>query len=160
MKYASIIAQEALHIKAAALDDVSALATLRYQWRTGERGEEGLSFSAFADEFRLWMEIHSASHVPFLGTEGAEPIAMGWLAIVDRVPGPEYFKRRSGYLQSIYVAEAQRSRGVGTALVEFMLGYARGLDLGYLAVHPSDASFSLYRRFGFTESQQVLELRW
>lgn len=88
MKYASIIAQEALHIKAAALDDVSALATLRYQWRTGERGEEGLSFSAFTDEFRLWMEIHSASHVPFLGTEGSEPIAMGWLAIVDRVPGP------------------------------------------------------------------------
>jgi GNAT superfamily N-acetyltransferase len=160
VKYTSIIALEALHIKVATLDDVSALATLRYQWRAGERGEEGLSFSAFTDAFRLWMEMHSASHVPFLGTEGAEPIAMGWLAIVDRVPGPQHSKRRSGYLQSIYVAEPRRSRGVGTALVEFMLDHARGLGLEYLAVHPSDASFSLYRHFEFTESQQVLELRW
>jgi len=155
-----MIALEALHIKVAAIDDVSALASLRYQWRAGERGEEGLSFSAFADAFRLWMEVHASSHVPFLVTDGAQPIAMGWLAIVDRVPGPEHFKRRSGYLQSIYVTEPHRSRGIGTALVEFMLDHARGLDLEYLAVHPSDASYSLYRRFGFTESQQVLELRW
>ena len=160
VKYTSSIALEALHIKVATLDDVSALASLRYQWRAGERGEEGLSFPAFSDAFRHWMELHAASHVPFLGTQGAEPIAMGWLAIVDRVPGPEHFERRSGYLQSIYVTEPRRSRGVGTALVEFMLGHARGLDLQYLAVHPSDASFSLYRRFGFIESQHVLELRW
>jgi ribosomal protein S18 acetylase RimI-like enzyme len=139
---------------------VSALASLRYQWRAGERGEEGLSFSAFAGAFRLWMELHAASHVPFLVTEGAEPIAMGWLAIVDRVPGPEHFVRRSGYLQSVYVAQSRRSRGVGTALVGFMLRHARELELGYIAVHPSEASFSLYRRFGFTESQRVLELRW
>jgi ribosomal protein S18 acetylase RimI-like enzyme len=160
VKYTSIIALEALHIKVATPDDLSALATLRYQWRAGERGEVGLTLSEFTGAFRHWMELHAASHVPFLVTEGAEPIAMGWLAIVDRVPGPQYAKRRSGYLQSIYVAEPQRSRSVGTALVEFMIDHARGLGLEYLAVHPSDASFSLYRRFGFTESQKVLELRW
>lgn len=160
VKYTSSIALEALHIKVATPDDVGGLASLRYQWRAGERGEEGLSFSAFAEAFLPWMELHAASHVPFLGTEGAEPIAMGWLAIIDRVPGPEHFERRSGYLQSIYVTEPRRSLGVGTALVEFMIGHARGLNLQYLAVHPSDASYSLYRRFGFTESQRVLELRW
>jgi ribosomal protein S18 acetylase RimI-like enzyme len=160
VKYTSFIALELLRIKVATLDDVSALASLRYQWRAGERGEVGLSISAFTDALRHWMESHATSHVPFLGTEGVEPIAMGWLAIVDRIPGPEHFERRSGYLQSIYVAEPQRSRGVGTALVRFVLGHARGLDLDYVAVHPSHASFSLYRRLGFTESRRVLELRW
>jgi len=85
---------------------------------------------------------------------------MGWLAIIDRVPVQNISNDVSGYLQSIYVTEPRRSLGVGTALVEFMIGHARGLNLQYLAVHPSDASYSLYRRFGFTESQRVLELRW
>lgn len=159
MKYTWLIALDSLQIKVAALDDAGDLASLRHQWRAGERSEVGLSISVFADAFRRWMELHAASHVPFLGTKGEEPIAMGWLAIVNRVPGPEHFERRSGYLQSIYVTQPRRSCGVGTALVEFMLGYARELDLEYVAVHPSDASFSLYRRLGFTESQRVLELR-
>lgn len=32
------------------------------------------------------------------------------------------------------------------------------MRLGYLSVHPSQLSFPLYRRLGFTETGEVLEL--
>jgi GNAT superfamily N-acetyltransferase len=105
------------------------------------------------------MEDHRSSHVPFLALRNGMPIGMAWLTLVDRVPGPGHFARRSAYIQSAYVVPLERSNGVGTGLVQLVLDHARQLDLGYVAVHPSDRSFSLYRRVGFTGTDRVLELR-
>jgi GNAT superfamily N-acetyltransferase len=86
-------------------------------------------------------------------------VAIAWLAVVDRIPGPEFFVRRSGYVQSVYVVPDRRSQGVGTALMEHLVGYARNAELDYLAVHPSERSFEFYRRLGFAPTTKVLELR-
>jgi hypothetical protein len=43
--------------------------------------------------------------------------------------------------------------------MELVLAYARDLFLDYVAVHPSERSFPLYRRLGFTDTDGVLELR-
>ena len=95
----------------------------------------------------------------FLAHRNGIAIGMAWLALVDRVPGPEYFTRRSAYVQSVYVLPGERSEGVGTALMKAVLDHARHLSLDYVAVHPSERTFALYRRLGFTETDRVLELR-
>ncbi len=146
-------------VRVAGLNDAPSLAHLRYQWRTVERSERGLDEASFAVALRAWMVANSATHTPFLALDGDEPVGMGWLAIVNRVPGPEVFVRRSAYVQSVYVVERLRSRGVGGALMAFILDHAKGLDLDYLVVHPSDRARSLYRRLGFLETDRVLELR-
>jgi GNAT superfamily N-acetyltransferase len=98
-------------------------------------------------------------HIPFLAYRGTTPIGMAWLAVVDRVPGPEHFTRRSAYIQSVYVMEHERAEGVGTRLVEFVIDHARREGLHYLAVHPSERAFLLYRRLGFEETGRVLGIR-
>ena len=70
------------------------------------------------------MEDHAASHVPFLALRNGGAIGMAWLALVDRVPGPEHFTRRSAYVQSVFVISPERSNGIATSLMELVLAYA------------------------------------
>jgi GNAT superfamily N-acetyltransferase len=96
----------------------------------------------------------SRSCLPFLALRGASPIGMAWLALVDRDPGPRYFTRRSAYVQSVFVVSHERTNGVATTLMGILLTHSRTLGLDYVAVHPSERSFSLYRRLGFTETDR------
>ena len=148
-----------LTIRRGGPDDVVHLASLRFEWRSRERGEKGLDQQSFEKELKEWTREHENSHVPFLAFETERPVGMAWLAVVDRIPRPEFFVRRSGYVQSVYVVPNQRSQGVGTALMVHLVGYARNAELDYLAVHPSEKSFEFYRRLGFAPTTQVLELR-
>jgi GNAT superfamily N-acetyltransferase len=152
-------ADRSLVVRVADGGDVGDLARLRYWWRAGERGEHGLDPASFEASLGGWMEEHRATHVPFLALRDGRAVAMAWLALVDRIPGPGVFVRRSAYVQSVYVAAAERAAGVGTALMETVLDHARGLGLDYVAVHPSERAFSLYRRLGFSTTDRVLELR-
>ena len=104
-----------LTIRRGGPDDVVHLASLRFEWRSRERGEKGLDQQSFEKELKEWTREHENSHVPFLAFETERPVGMAWLAVVDRIPGPEFFVRRSGYVQSVYVVPNQRSQGVGTA---------------------------------------------
>jgi len=146
-------------VREGSVADAAALAHLRFAWRHDERGEQGLEQAEFESSLRAWMEQHGTSHIPFLALRAAVPIGMTWLALVDRVPGPEHFVRRSAYVQSTYVATQERCAGVGAALLELLVARARELQLDYLAVHPSERAFSLYRRLGFVDSGRVLERR-
>ena len=150
---------DALVIREGSAADAAALARLRFTWRRNEGGERGLELDEFETSLRAWLEEHQTSHLPFLAVRGAVPIGMTWLAVVDRIPGPEHFVRRSAYVQSTYVTANERGAGVGTALLQLLVARARDLQLDYLAVHPSARSFTLYRRLGFLESGRVLELR-
>jgi GNAT superfamily N-acetyltransferase len=149
---------EGVVVRVATIDDASDLARLRFDWRSEERGERGLDRPSFDRAFRSWMLDHQRSHLAFLVRRRGRTIGMAWLALVDRVPGPQY-RRRSAYVQSVYIEPGARSGGIGTRLMECVLTHARTLDLDYLAVHPSERAFSLYERLGLRRSDGVLELR-
>jgi GNAT superfamily N-acetyltransferase len=118
-----------------------------------------LDEDSYKEALELWMREHETSHVPFLVFDVQRPVGMAWLAIVDRIPGPEFFVRRSAYVQSVFVVVDHRSRGVGSALMMRLVDFAREGGLHYLAVHPSEESFDSYQRLGFEHSNRVLELR-
>lgn len=139
--------------------DEPTLAALRWEWRAEEGGERGLSRPAFDAQFGEWIGDHRDSHLAWLAGDGAgDALGMAWLAIVDRVPGPGVWRRRAGNVQSVYVRPSQRDRGVGARLLDEVISCARELRLDYLTVHPSERSFTLYRRAGFREWKGVLEL--
>ncbi len=83
---------------------------------------------------------------------------MAWIVIVERIPGPEKWRRLSGFLQSVYVTSEHRNGGLGTLLVETLIEGAREEGLEYLSVHPSPLSFPFYRRLGFTGEGNLLFL--
>jgi GNAT superfamily N-acetyltransferase len=139
-------------------DDASQLAELRYRWRVEERGERGTDRGTFDADFTRWLEAHRTSHIPFLALRDGAAIGMTWLALVDRIPSPEHFIRRSAYVQSTYVITQERSAGIGSELLKLLIVHARELGMEYVAVHPSERAFSLYKKMGFEETNRVLEL--
>jgi GNAT superfamily N-acetyltransferase len=138
--------------------DADALARLRWRWRTEEGGETAVDVAQFVEAFSAWWLARVETHHAFVAEVAEGPIGMAWLAVIDRVPGPGRWLRRSGNVQSVYVQPESRDTGVGTELVSEVVAHARALGLDYLSVHPSSRSFDLYRRAGFAGSGKVLEL--
>ena len=121
------------------------LARLRWTWRAVERDEKG-DPDRFRLDFRDWMTEHGDTHVPFIvDTEGVT-VGMAWLAIIERIPGPEIWTRLSGAVQSVYVLPEIRNDGLGGLLLGALIQGARARNLDYLSVHPSPRSFPFYRR--------------
>jgi len=137
--------------------DVTALATLRFRWRHDEGGESG-DLATFAPAFGAWWQAHAFSHLALLAEAEGEPVGMAWLGVLERVPGPERFRRTAGMIQSVYVHPGSRGRGIGAALVEGAIATARERGLDYLGVHPSERSYPVYERAGFGRTSSVLEL--
>lgn len=140
--------------------DTAALGELRWRWREEEGRPFFMTRAAFDTAFRRWCLDHRHSHLGWLADdEAGQPVGMAWLAILERIPGPDAWPRLSGSLQSVYVLPAARNAGAGAALVAAVVAEARARALSYVVVHPSERSFPLYRRAGFSESGHVLELR-
>ena len=140
--------------------NVGDLAALRFQWRSEEAGEKGLSREGFELKFFEWYEAQRETHRAYLATIEGKPVGFAWLLVVDRVPGPGRFVRRSGMVQSVYVQPVHRNAGVGTKLLESLISDARTMALDYLTVHPSTSSFAFYQRLSFDSADKALELRF
>lgn len=137
--------------------DVDALVALRFTWCHDEGGESG-DLESFRPAFAQWWAGHAETHAAFLGDVDGRAAGMAWLGILTRIPGPERFRRLSGVVQSVYVRPEARGHGLGSALVQAVVGHARELGLDYLAVHPSERSYPVYERAGFGMTRSVLEL--
>lgn len=148
---------EAIEVRPATVEDAAALAALRWEWRSGEGRHLELDRADFVGRFGVWMTEHPAHH-PFLAWSGSRPVGMAWLVVIERLPGPDRWTRRSGSVQSVYVTPAERGAGAGAALVRALVGRAAELGLDYLTVHPTPRATSLYRRLGFAVWEGVLEL--
>jgi len=64
-------------------------------------------------------------------------------------------------LMAVYTRRAYRHRGIATALVSAALAYAKGLGLDTVMLQPTNESFDLYRKLGFTGnySEMILQLK-
>jgi GNAT superfamily N-acetyltransferase len=143
------------NIRRAGLDDATALARLRWLWRTSERGEHGLSELAFGAAFTHWWSEHS-SHIAYIAETDGIAVGMAWLAVFDRMPQPRQLERLAGNVQSVFVLEAYRNHGIGEALVNALITEASTRGVGYLIVHPSRRAYPLYERLGFGVTDQML----
>ena len=104
------------------------------------------------------MVDHRSTHLPFVLEENGTAVGMAWLAIIERIPGPEQWRRLSGNVQSVYVLADHRNRGFGATLLGALVSDARRRGLEYLSVHPSPRSFPFYRRLGFVGEGSILFL--
>jgi len=65
------------------------------------------------------------------------------------VTGPE------AYVLNVFVERAWRRRGVATALMQFVLGYARERRLRVVTLHASPEGRALYERLGFGPTNEM-----
>ena len=145
-------------VRAARVADADALARLRYEFRSGERPAVE-SRDAFVARCTAWMRERlapgSSWHCLVAEHDGAL-VGHVWLEVMDKVPNPGANEpERHVYLTNLYVRPAARG-GLGSALLEAALAWCRERGADTVMLWPSEKSRTLYARYGFAASSDVL----
>jgi GNAT superfamily N-acetyltransferase len=149
-----------LTVRAAGAADAAELARLRYEFRAAERpAVEGRE--AFIARCAAWMRERLASgsgwHCIVAEKDGAT-VGHVWLQVVDKVPNPGANEpERHVYLTNLYVRPDARG-GPGSALLEAALAWCRERRADTVILWPSEQSRTLYARYGFAPSTDILAL--
>ena len=149
-----------LTVRAAGVADAADLARLRYEFRDAERPAVEARDS-FIPRCTAWMRERlapdSSWHCIVAELDGAM-VGHVWLEVVDKVPNPGAGEpERHVYLTNLYVRPAARG-GSGSALVEAALAWCRERGADTVILWPSEKSRTLYARYGFGPSPDILAL--
>ena len=82
----------------------------------------------------------------------------GGLAFYVRPPYRGNLSGKEVYLMGMYTTDEWRGKGVGTALLEKLLEYARKQGVGRVWLHTEPGARSLYGRAGFCSNDAYMEL--
>lgn len=139
--------------------DAAALAELRWEFRAGrDPAVEG--HDAFIDRCVAWMLRELRSGDPWrawVAVRDGRIVGQVWVDLLRKVPNPIGERERHAYLSNLYVQPSERG-GVGTALLQNAIDWARANEIDRIVLWPSAMSVTLYRRHGFTREGDVMEL--
>ncbi len=151
-----------VRIRPAEPRDVSALADLRWQFKLedSDGSEEPESEAVFVKRCADWLRtrILTGPWRVWLAEVSGQPCGQVFLGLVDKVPSPFGGSTMLGYVANFYVTPEHRNRGLGAALLAEVTRYAEAQSLDTLIVWPSDRSAPLYRRCGFDQPAELLEV--
>jgi GNAT superfamily N-acetyltransferase len=146
-----------VRIRNAAPEDAPALVALRLAWersRSAPTDEE----AAYVAVMTTWIAEHRERVIGKLAELDGRIVGMAWLAVVDRVPVPTDFDRRSGEVQSVFVDASLRGRGIGRALMDAIAAEARARGIHRIVLHSTHEGVAFYRRIGWVNAETLLEV--
>jgi GNAT superfamily N-acetyltransferase len=149
-----------MEIRKATLEDAAELARLRWEFSPDEVQATDQTLEAFAQGFGDFMRrgLESGGWVIWVGVGDERILANIYVHCVTKVPRPGLFGKCLGYMTNVYVESEYRNRGIGSALLEHVVAWARQQGIELLIVWPSEASQTFYQRFGFKRSAEAMEL--
>lgn len=147
-----------LEIRPVRDEELTDVATLRWQWVLDNGSRPDTTRAAFVGDFARWAGENGGTHQCLVAVRAGTVVGMAWLAALPRVPTPMAVHRRSGDVQCVYVVPAERNSGVGSRLIDALLARARELGFERVTVHSSVRATKAYRRRGFTGSERLLQV--
>jgi GNAT superfamily N-acetyltransferase len=151
--------------------DVDAVAALRRRWTRedadpGDLGADPGDLDAddpgadaeFAGWMAAWWDGVGANRAVFLAERHDDPVGMINLAVFDRMPKPGRPTSRWGYLGNAYVLAELRGHGIGSRLLDAVLGHAREIGCVRVVLAPTERSVPFYRRAGFGPATMLMAL--
>jgi GNAT superfamily N-acetyltransferase len=143
-------------IRRATPDDAELLAQFRFAFRT-RRTE---SHEDFVARCAAWMRerLTADSHWrAWILTVDDTPAGNLWLQLVEKIPNPAAGEPElHAYISNFYVLPEHRHRGGGAQLLEAALAECRAQNVDSIFLWPTEESRTLYERFGFGVSENVL----
>ena len=153
----------ALTPRRAGLDDVEALVRLRLALLR-EIGElqPGDDEPALAEAIRRYLAgaLPGEACAGWVVTDGARIVAGGLLVFFYRPPSARNPAGVEAYVLSMYTEPAWRSRGLATAILRAMLGFAREGAARRIWLHATPEGRPVYERAGFVAGASDMELVW
>ena len=96
----------------------------------------------------------------FVAEEDGKCVGYALCEIKER-QSPQFVKRRVLYLDDLCVDASARGKGIGRALVDFLLGYARGIGADSLELNVWECNadaVAFYERTGFKTQCRHMEI--
>jgi GNAT superfamily N-acetyltransferase len=145
-------------IRLARLGDGPELARLRWQY-AHEGHASVLPLKEFQADFLTFLAAALESGRWGIWVADAEDRIVGTLSVqlIDRAPRPVPSNRWKAYITGAYVEPSLRNGGIGRALLDAAVVWAREHGAGSCIVWPTPRSEPFYRRAGF-DATAALEL--
>lgn len=147
-------------IRLAVRSDADELARLRWDFSPNEVAASGESFESFAAAFRTWFAaaLDAGDWTVWVAESAGRLVSNMYVHTVNKVPRPGKFGGKWGYLTNVYTEPSYRGRGLGSELLQALVGRARAEGLELLLVWPSEESAAFYERAGFVRTPEAMEL--
>lgn len=144
----------------AAPSDAEPLAALRWAFRHREGVPEKTAEAEFLERCAAFFRdaLAGPRWRAFLAVDGDAIVGHAFVETVAKIPAPNLPDGRLGYVTNVYVIPQLRGRGIGAALLEAVKSCCRAEGFELLVLWPSERSRPLYRRAGFREQNEVMEL--
>jgi GNAT superfamily N-acetyltransferase len=139
-------------IRSATVDDIPELARLRWQLYS-EREPHDETFEVYVERFAAFARDALARDDwrAWCAAADGRLVAAMWLHTVPRVPAPGHGDPRPmGYLTNMYVEPEQRSRGLGSRMVQELIRHCEATGFELVLAFPAEDAYRFYERSGFT----------
>ncbi len=151
-----------LEIRAAGAADVETLVTLRLEMRR-ERESAQLSIpeTEFAGLLREFFStsLEKGNFVSFIAWDGETPAACSGLTLIEVPPSYGDLTGKKGYITNMYTRAAYRGRGIAGKLLDTLREYAVNAGCTKLELNASDAGYGVYKKYGFHDVSNEMELK-
>ncbi len=105
-------------------------------------------------------ELPAGRYVGFIARAGGEAVACGGLTFYARPPYSGNTSGREAYLMGMYAVSNWRGKGIGRAVLQKILAFAKARGVGRVWLHSEPGARSLYSREGFRANDSYMELTW
>ena len=154
------MAMTSIAIRPATPDDATALATLRFEFRSSLRVTRE-SEEAFVARCGVWMRERLTTEGEsrwrcWLAQDGNRAVGHLWIELLEKIPNPGFELELHAYLTNFYVRDVARGAGVGTQLLGAALAWCDAHEVDVVFLWPTARSRPLYERHGFAAADAVL----
>ena len=151
-----------LRIRMATSADCRPLAEMRYRFRA-EVGSPTETKSRLVRRCTSWMQkrFRSGSYPwrCWVVDDGEQLLGHVCVQLFEKIPNPVNEPEHHAYVTNFYVVPEMRGHGVGKKLLNKALSWCRAQGADSVILWATPESRSLYRRCGFIEPADVLEVR-
>jgi GNAT superfamily N-acetyltransferase len=150
-------------IRLATVADTDELARLRWEFRIESGTPATRTYEVFLEEFRTFARTafdDMSTWRAWVADEAGRLVGCAWLRLIERVPHPNKTvdERPIAYVTNMFVEPDHRNDGLGRALLDRALDFAREREVDGVVLWPSDRSRPFYERAGFGPGPLWIEM--
>lgn len=102
--------------------------------------------------------IPNKEHITVFAEIDQMIVGCGGFCQYNEMPSPDNPTGKCAYLMNIYTRQSYRGQGVGRAVVEWLIGYAKEQGITKIYLETSDCGRMLYESLGFQDMQHYMKL--
>ncbi len=150
-----------IQIKRADITDLDLLV----EWRMETLGEVFSSAGTFPEDLeeqnRAYYEwaLPAGKHIACFALADGEIAGCGGMCLYQEMPSPDDPDGQCAYLMNIYCRAPYRKQGIGSAIVNWLIGQAEERHITKIYLETSDAGRKLYEKIGFSDMEGMMVLK-